>query len=132
MDTGPSPSPRHNIDPARRDFYARGGTQHLAPLWEVLHDLITAEPASTAKAHLWRYVALRPLLLESCGLITAREAERRVLVLENPAYPGQSRITRSLRLPADKLALIRAGLAREFTGVTEHQLASLDVFQAYR
>ncbi len=43
-----------------------------------------------------------------------------------------SRITRSLRLPADKLALIRAGLAREFTGVTEHQLASLDVFQAYR
>src|SRR6185437_13286475 len=96
MDTGPSPSPRHNIDPARRDFYARGGTQHLAPLWEVLHDLITAEPSSTAKAHLWRYDALRPLLLEACGLITAREAERRVLVLENPAYPGESKITRSL------------------------------------
>lgn len=35
-------------------------------------------------------------MLEACELITAKEAERRVLVLENPALPGESRITRSL------------------------------------
>ncbi len=33
---------------------------------------------------------------EAGGVITAEEAERRVLVLENPALRGQSRITNSL------------------------------------
>jgi SAM-dependent methyltransferase len=43
-----------------------------------------------------------------------------------------SRITRSLRLPPDKLACIRAGLARVFTSVTGQQLSNLEVFKAYR
>ena len=43
-----------------------------------------------------------------------------------------SRIARSLRLPADKLARIRAGLDEVFTGVTQQRLSSLDVFKAYR
>jgi gentisate 1,2-dioxygenase len=34
--------------------------------------------------------------MESGSLLTAEEAERRVLVLENPALPGQSRITATL------------------------------------
>ncbi len=89
-------SPTHNIDPVRREFYDRIGQKNLAPLWEVLHKLITAEPSSVIKPHLWKYDSLRPFLLESCKLITAKEAERRVLVLENPALPGESRITRSL------------------------------------
>ena len=46
--------------------------------------------------HLWHYDALKPDLMEACELITAKEAERRVLVLENPALPGESRITKSL------------------------------------
>ncbi|HEY5209940.1 MAG TPA: gentisate 1,2-dioxygenase [Stellaceae bacterium] len=86
----------HNIDPARRDFYGRIGERNLAPLWEVLHKLVTATPETTIVPHLWRYADLRPDLMEACELITAREAERRVLVLENPALPGESRITKSL------------------------------------
>jgi gentisate 1,2-dioxygenase len=86
----------HNIDPARRDFYGRIGERNLAPLWEVLHRLITATPESAIAPHLWHYDELKPDLLEACELITAKEAERRVLVLENPALPGESRITRSL------------------------------------
>ena len=35
-------------------------------------------------------------MLEAGDLITAEEAERRVLVLENPALRGKSRITNSL------------------------------------
>ena len=35
-------------------------------------------------------------MMESGGLITAKEAERRVLILENPGLAGQSRITNSL------------------------------------
>ncbi len=89
-------TPRHNIDPVRQDFYARIGERSLAPLWEVLPQLVTEEPNTIIKAHLWKYASLRPDLLEACKLITAKEAERRVLVLENPALRGESKVTRSL------------------------------------
>jgi gentisate 1,2-dioxygenase len=93
---GVTVQPTHNIDPARRAFYGRIGERNLAPLWEVLHRLVTATPETASVAHLWRYADLKPDLLEACELITAKEAERRVLVLENPALPGESRITKSL------------------------------------
>src|ERR1041384_7659123 len=89
-------TPRHNIEPVRREFYERIGKRNLAPLWEVLGQLVTAEPNSIIKAHLWKYASLRPDLLEACKLITAKEAERRVLILENPALRGESKVTRSL------------------------------------
>jgi gentisate 1,2-dioxygenase len=91
-----NPASTHNIDPARREFYGRMTERNLAPLWEVLHKLVTATPESVIAPHLWRYADLKPYLLEACELITAKEAERRVLVLENPSLPGESRITKSL------------------------------------
>lgn len=81
---------------ARKAFYDRIGEQNLAPLWSVMAGLITPSPASGCQAHLWRYDDVRPALMEAGGLITAKEAERRVLVLENPGLRGQSRITTSL------------------------------------
>jgi gentisate 1,2-dioxygenase len=54
----------------------------------VLGDLITAEPKTSCLPVVWHYEELRPLLLESGALITAQEAERRVLVLENPGFRG--------------------------------------------
>jgi gentisate 1,2-dioxygenase len=45
---------------------------------------------------LFRYDEIRPHVLEAGRLISAEEAERRVLVLENPALRGQSCITQSL------------------------------------
>ena len=39
---------------------------------------------------------MRPFIAEAGRLITAEEAERRVLILENPGLPGMSRITQSL------------------------------------
>ena len=77
----------------RKAFYAKIDRDSLAPLWEVLKGLIPAEPKPTALPHLWDYDAIRPFILESGALLTAREAERRVLVLENPALRGQSLIT---------------------------------------
>ncbi|MCC6470359.1 MAG: gentisate 1,2-dioxygenase [Alphaproteobacteria bacterium] len=91
-----APPASHNISPARRDFYREIAPQNLAPLWEVLHQLVTAEPQSIIKPHCWKYADIRPHLMKACALITAKEAERRVLVLENPALPGESKITRSL------------------------------------
>jgi gentisate 1,2-dioxygenase len=80
----------------RKDFYGRAKHQHLAPLWRVLHGLVTAKPVTRAVPAHWRYAEVRPYLMEACELIGAAEAERRVLVLENPGLPGQSRITQSL------------------------------------
>jgi gentisate 1,2-dioxygenase len=46
---------------------------------------------------LWRYDAeVRPFVMESGSVITAEEAIRRVLILENPALPGSSKVTTSL------------------------------------
>ena len=82
--------------PQRREFYGRLDKTSTAPLWEVLARIIPPEPTPETVAALWRYDELRPLLLEAGGLLTEKEAERRVLVLENPGARGQSRITQSL------------------------------------
>jgi gentisate 1,2-dioxygenase len=80
----------------RQEFYNRLGPQNLAPLWEVLKGLVPREPKSKSVPFQWRYDEVRPLLLESGSLLTAEEAERRVLVLENPSFVGQSRTTSTL------------------------------------
>jgi gentisate 1,2-dioxygenase len=83
--------------PERQEFYDRIAPLRLAPLWEKLHQLVTAEPRSPCVPYLWRYDReVRPLLIEASGLISAMEATRRVLILENPGYAGQAQITGSL------------------------------------
>ena len=62
----------------------------------MLRGLIVKEPRSPALPVLWRYDEIRPFIMEAGTLITAKEAERRVLVLENPGLRGKSRITQSL------------------------------------
>ncbi|UTW05897.1 gentisate 1,2-dioxygenase [Pseudomonas benzenivorans] len=84
------------IGASRTDFYRRIDAHALFPLWEQLHSLVPAQPAANGVAALWRYRELRPFLMEAGELITAEEAIRRVLVLENPAIRGQASITPSL------------------------------------
>src|SRR5216683_4296956 len=81
---------------AREDFYSRIGARNLRPLWEVLRGQLTAEPHPPESAVLWRYDDIRPFLLEAARLISVEEADRRVLVLENPGLPGKTRATQSL------------------------------------
>ena len=81
---------------ARADYYGRIGEHNLAPLWEVLHNLLAHEPVTEATPHLWHYDSLRPSLMESAEVISTEEAERRVLVLENPTMRGKSCITEAL------------------------------------
>ena len=77
-------------------FYEKIDKQHMTPLWSVLGDLVTPEPRSGCQAFGWRFSAVRRAMIEAGDLITAKEAERRVLILENPGLRGQSRITTSL------------------------------------
>jgi gentisate 1,2-dioxygenase len=80
----------------RSAYYERIQKLNLFPLWEQLHNLVPREPASPCVPALWRYADVKPLLMESAGLISAEEAVRRVLVLENPGLAGRSSITQSL------------------------------------
>src|SRR3954451_23247091 len=73
---------------ARRDFYERIGGLSMAPLWESMHQLVPPQPAPKYQAAHWDYDKVRPYLMESGSLITAKEAVRRVLILENPAIQG--------------------------------------------
>lgn len=80
----------------RADYYERIGAQHMTPLWEVLGALVPPQPRSPVQAHRWCYAEMRERVMEAGRLISAEEAERRVLILENPALRGQSCITQSL------------------------------------
>jgi gentisate 1,2-dioxygenase len=82
--------------PERLAFYEKIDGGACTPLWAVFSDIITPQPKSACAPHLWSFGQLREWLLEAGELITAKEAERRVLILENPGLRGQSRITTSL------------------------------------
>ncbi|HMA06840.1 MAG TPA: cupin domain-containing protein, partial [Ramlibacter sp.] len=69
---------------------------NLTPLWEVLHALVPPQPTTPCVPALWSYDAVRPFLMRAGEAITAEEAVRRVLILENPALRGQSAVTQSL------------------------------------
>ena len=88
--------PKPAIPKRLDDYYARIASWQVAPLWERLAKLVTQEPQIDAVAYLWNYEALRPILLESAELISEEEAERRVLILENPGLLGQSAATNTL------------------------------------
>jgi gentisate 1,2-dioxygenase len=84
-------------DQARNDYYARVGAMDLSPLWTTR--LVPPLPRDQVKArpHLWDYDrVVRPVLLDAGPLITAKEAQRRVLTLENPGLGGSHRILESL------------------------------------
>ncbi len=80
----------------RKDYYDRIGVDSMTPLWEVLGALVPQQPRSPAAPHHWKYAEVRGRVMEAGALISAEEAERRVLILENPALRGQSCITQSL------------------------------------
>src|ERR1051326_84950 len=82
--------------PERAQFYDRIAPANLAPLWENLHRMVTAEPAPSCVPAIWHYRDVRPHLMESGKLITAQEAARRVLMLMNPGLCGEASITGSL------------------------------------
>ena len=88
--------PQPNVAAERKAFYDKIDKANVTPLWEVLHGLITPTPNTPCKPYLWKWDLVWPWIQEAGKLITAREAERRVLVLENPGLRGGSRVTHSL------------------------------------
>jgi gentisate 1,2-dioxygenase len=58
---------------------------HTLPLWAQMAKLNPPEPNPTCIPHIWRYNDLKPYLLRAGELISEKQAERRVLMLVNPA-----------------------------------------------
>jgi gentisate 1,2-dioxygenase len=65
----------------------------MRPLWERVMRL---KPGTAAVPAIWRWKDVGPHLARAGELITAKEAERRVLMLENPALRGSTFITTTL------------------------------------
>ncbi len=85
-------------DPAAgmAEYYRRLERARLAPLWESLAALSPHEPSPAAAPFAWRYAEVREHLMEAGRLITAEQAERRVVVLANPGLPGRLQVTDTL------------------------------------
>jgi len=66
---------------------------HMKPLWERVMRLA---PGTAAVPATWRWAEVQPHLMRSAELITTQEAERRVLMLENPALKGSTFATTTL------------------------------------
>lgn len=113
--------------PAARDrtaiqtpsYEQRAADAQLTPLWSFFKEWFASEPRSQAAAHLWHYDGLRPLLLEAAAAISAADAERRVLALENPGTPERHLATDSLYAG---LQLLMPG---EFAHAHRHTAAAL-------
>src|SRR5215469_5088950 len=82
--------------PERAAFYDNIAPANLAPLWERLHALVTPQPVTPVEPAIWHYHDVRPHLMQAGALISAEEATRRVLILENPGLKGRTSITHSL------------------------------------
>ena len=78
------------------EFNRRIGRDDLAALWVARRGVDLTKPRTEAKAKLWRYEDIRPHIEEAGRLVTAEDAFRRVIVLENPAFAGELRATNTL------------------------------------
>jgi gentisate 1,2-dioxygenase len=68
----------------------------LGPLWSALHVLLPHQRLTAAVPHRWSWRDVRPLLHEAARLVPLEQAERRVLVLENPGLKGTYAVTSTL------------------------------------
>jgi gentisate 1,2-dioxygenase len=84
------------IRASRAAYYTKISQQRMAPLWESLHNLVPKSPQPRAEPAIWKYAQVRELVMQAGDVISAEEAVRRVLVLENPGLPGKSSMTPNL------------------------------------
>lgn len=76
------------------DFSREIDGLNLMPLWERKPGAML--PGTPCVPHFWRWRDLRPHLMRATELISKRDAERRVLVMENPSLRGTTYITNTL------------------------------------
>ncbi len=72
----------------RKELKDRSSDLSLIGLWEIVKGVEMVEPRDQSIAHLWKWTDIEPLLKAASGVVPLEEADRRVLILSNPAlYP---------------------------------------------
>jgi len=85
-----------SVKSQRESFYSELRELHMSPLWEHLHALVPKAPTTPIVPAMWKWDRVRQHLMRAGELVSAAEAERRVLILENPGLPGRASATHSL------------------------------------
>ena len=80
-------------NPKRARLSSEVAQLNMKPLWERVMRL---KPGTAAVPVIWRWADVQPYLMRAAELITTQEAERRVLMLENPALKGTTFATTTL------------------------------------
>jgi gentisate 1,2-dioxygenase len=93
--SSPASTSPASSSPEFRQFLDSLAPLWLYPLWRQ-EGLLLRHPVSPAVPYLWRYAPVRERLLEAGRLISAEEAERRVLILKNPGLGGKPAATQRL------------------------------------
>lgn len=94
------PSTRTQLAPdlaaEREAFYQELPELSMKPLWLIYKETMSFEPRVQSVPHIWRYRDVRPRVLRAGELVTAEEAERRVLILINPGLDERPAATATL------------------------------------
>ena len=69
---------------------------HSQPLWDRYGRVTRREPAAADAPMCWRWADMEPLINRACLEVTMQDAERRVLLLVNPAFADSYATTNNL------------------------------------
>ena len=112
---------------AQQAFTAKMQAKHITPLWTISNRIVMREPTPKIPPVFWNYQRdIRPHILEAAEIITAAEAHRRVLVLNNPTLKHGATHTLTCAIQAIK----EAGLAPGTDILVVSIDAVPDIFQA--
>jgi len=67
------------------DIITGASTHNAVPLWPQMVKFNPPQPDPKCVPHMWRYEEVRPYLVRAGELVKEKDAERRVLMLVNPA-----------------------------------------------
>ena len=99
----------NDLDGQREALYAALEKQSISCLWRARGAAQPTAPRVDSVPHIWRWCDVRPALAQAGDLVTAQEAERRVLMLINPAYTTPT--LRTVGLMFSGIQMIRPGEA---------------------
>lgn len=72
-------------DSVMQDYVESLPRMHMEPLWTRMSAMVPQSPNPLCQPYLWRYTDCLPYLYKAGNLVTEKMAERRVLMLVNPA-----------------------------------------------
>ena len=102
----------------REQFRVELEQWNMGPLWLIYRSVLSREPQKREVPYLWRWSTVRPRLLRAGELITAAEAERRVLMFLNPGAPpiNGTRIGATATLYAAAQLILPASFVQQLNG----------------